>query len=362
MTRTSEANATSATDRRFALSMSDVQNLSRGRPVDIRLGGDPSSRESEAPFACCPVQAPEACGTQDFVSLSDDLVLARSNVHSTRRCDNASTPWEIDTRGWLYLHFRLDGVSVERLNDESVRTVTSGSFIVCASSQPRAFVREVLSDAWRVVTLAFRPSFAFHNLPGSGAHLPAELRRFRSGDADVDFFYASPFTPDMASAARGLLQPTVTSGLQEFYLRAKAVELVCLAVEHVGRPEPEAEPPHKLTHRDILALEEAKRRLDIADTAYTLELLARKVGLNRRKLSLGFKLLFGVTVGDHHREVRLELARRILESTASSVAYAASVAGYSDVGSFGKAFKARFGSLPSKARTAPLGGGTYPKE
>ena len=69
-----------------------------------------------------------------------------------------------------------------------------------------------------------------------------------------------------------------------------------------------------------------------------------------------------MTVGDHHREVRLELARRILESTASSVAYAASVAGYSDVGSFGKAFKTRFGSLPSKARTAPLGGGTYPKE
>ena len=223
-------------------------------------------------------------------------------------------------------------------------------------------MREVLSDAWRVVTLAFRPSFAFHNLPGSGAQLPEELRRFRSGDPDVDFFYASPFTPDMASAARGLLQPSVTSGLQVFYLRAKAVELVCLAVEHVGRSAPEAEPPLKLTHRDIRALEEAKRRLDSADTAYTLELLARRVGLNRRKLALGFKLLFGVTVGDHHREVRLELARRLLESTASSVAYAASAAGYNDVGSFGKAFKARYGSLPSKSRTAPRGAGALHKE
>jgi len=83
-----------------------------------------------------------------------------------------------------------------------------------------------------------------------------------------------------------------------------------------------------------------------------VEQLARRVGINRRKLALGFKILFGETVGEYQRDVRLEFARRMLEDRTASVTYAATVAGYSDVGSFGKAFKAKYGWLPSQSRPA----------
>lgn len=314
------------------------------------LQGEPSGRFT--PAASFDTAGAVSWGTQEVVSLSDDLLLVRSDVHSTELCGERDASFEIDTRGWLYLHFRLDGISIDRAPDGAKRTVGGGSFLVCASSRPSAFGRQVLSDVWQVVTVAFRPSDSFQNLPLTGAHLPTELQRFRAGDPDVDFFYASPFTPDMRSAAGALLRPVVSGGMRPFYLRAKTAELVCLAVEHLGQPSPQTEPTLKLSHRDVRALEEAKHLVDHATVNYSLEQLARRVGINRRKLALGFKILFGDTVGEYQRDVRLEFARRMLEDRTASVTYAATVAGYSDVGSFGKAFKAKYGWLPSQSRTA----------
>ena len=331
-------------ERGFSLSINELQNSAiRGvLPAPRLIHGEP--------IPTAPTTAVAAWGTQDIVNLADDLLLVRSNVHSTHLCGEHGASFDIDTRGWLYVHFRLDGISLDRLPDGAERTVSGGSFVVCGSARPTAFTRQVLSDAWQVVTVACRPSDMLQNLPVTGATLPSDLRRFRAGDADVDFFYASPFTPDMRLAAGALLKPVVSGGMQPFYLRAKAVELVCLAVEHVGRPSPQAEPSLKLSHRDVRALEDTKRLVEQATTTYSLDQLARRAGINRRKLALGFKLLFGVTLGELQREVRLELARRMLDDRSASVAYAATAAGYSDVGSFGKAFKARFGELPSQRR------------
>ncbi len=289
-------------------------------------------------------------GTQEIASLSEDLLLVRSDVHSNRLCETHGALFEIDTRGWLYFHFRLDGISVDRLPGGPTRTVSGGSFLICSSPGPSAMARQVLSDTWQVVSIACRPSEMLANLPVSGAFLPEDLRRFRAGDPDVDFFYTSRFTPEMRLAAGALLKPVVNGGMRPYYLQAKTVELVCLAVEHVGRPAALTEPPLKLSHRDVLALEHIKCFIEQADRNYSLEQLARRAGVNRRKLALGFKLLFGVPVAEYQREVRLEFARRSLNERKVSVAYAASVAGYSDVGSFGKAFKARFGALPSQCK------------
>ena len=331
-------------DRGLSLSISDLQAAATSGELPVpRLVYGKSSPQA---VAC---SAP-AWGTQDIANLSDDLLLVRSNVHANHLCEHHGAQFEIDTRGWLYLHFRLDGISLDRLPGEPDRMVSGGSFLICGSPRPSAFARQVLSDTWQVVSVACRPSEMLQNLPVVGAKLPQDLRRFRAGDPSVDFFYASPFTPDMRLAAGALLKPVVSGGMRRFYLQAKAMELVCLAVEHLGRPSAQTEPPLKLSHRDVGALEEIKRFVEHADRSYSLEQLARRAGLNRRKLALGFKLLFGIPAGEYQRDMRLESARRLLDDRTISVAYAASVAGYRDVGSFGKAFKSRYGALPSQCR------------
>ena len=288
------------------------------------------------------------CGMQELLNLSDDLLLLRSDF---KMPPPPGLRWEIDTRGWLYLHCRFEGLSEDETPDGERHNLSSGSFLLSASRQ-RPLVREVLTDVWRTVTIAFRPSFAMRDLKVPGDSLPMELRRFQGGESEVDFWYASQLTTDMKSAVRALLQTQIRSEVRTVYLRAKVVELVCLALEQLSHPECTADSPLKLSHRDLRSLEQARRMLDEGGEARSLEQLARQVGLNRRKLALGFKHLFGATVGDYDREVRLEMARRVLETSAASVGYAAAVAGYSDVGSFTKAFKARYGGLPSDLKPA----------
>lgn len=324
--------------RRMPLSLDDLQTA--GLAARER-GTMPVQLTGMSPLVCK--------GMQDMLTLSDDLLLIRSDFSAP---PPPELRWEIHNPNWLYLHCRAEGVSKDEGPDGQVHHLSSGSFLL-STSQHRPLVREVLTDDWRAVTVAFQPSFAMRDLQMSDRSLPAELRQLRSGDPASDFSFASQLTTDMKSAVRALLQPAIQAEVRAVYLRAKVVELVCLALEELRHPESPASASLKLSHRDMRSLEQARKLLDECGEARSLEQLARQVGLNRRKLALGFKHLFGVTVGDYDRQVRLELGRRLLESSTASVGYAAAVAGYSDVGSFTKAFKAKYGDLPSDLKPTP---------
>jgi AraC-like DNA-binding protein len=248
----------------------------------------------------------------------------------------------------LYLHFRLDGVSIEESAGGVREKLEDGCFFISASSQYRVHAREVLSPVWRTVGIACRPSFAMRDLALRSDHLPSELRRFHSGDADIDFWFASTLTADMRDVIKAMLRPAFHPSIRPAYLRAKTIELICLALQRLYEPEL-ARGGLKLSMRDVECLREARRLVCEGNPTPSLQQLAHHVGINRRKLALGFKQVFGTTVGDYAREQRLDRARELLER-GISVGYAAAAAGYADAGSFTKAFMARYGALPSHAR------------
>ncbi|MGH8251258.1 MAG: helix-turn-helix domain-containing protein [Steroidobacteraceae bacterium] len=287
-------------------------------------------------------------GTQELLNLSDDLLLARSNFHAVPADAVRGERWEFDNRGWLFLHFRLDGLSEDETPDGRRRMLGRQSFFLSASTQRPSFARELLGDSWRTVAIACRPSFFMRDLQVSGEDLPAELRRFQAGDPDIDFWHAGQLTNDMKSVVTALLYPAIHAGVRPIYLRAKVVELMCLAVDRLRKPESPAVQPLKLSQRDVTCLQAARRLLRDRSATPSLEQLARYAGLNRTKLAMGFKRVFGVTVGEYHRELRLELARKMLEEPGVRIGRVAAIAGYSDAGSFSKAFKLRYGCLPSE--------------
>jgi len=289
-------------------------------------------------------------GMQETVDLSNDLLLVRTDFRTLPPHAARGNRLDYDLRGWLYLHFRLDGVSEDETPDGESRTLGGERFFLSASSQQRPFGREVLSEQWRTVGIACQPAFLMRDVPAAGHELPPELRRFQAGDRDIDFWYTGRLTHDMRLAVGALLRPAMPGTVRRIYLRAKVIELTCLALEQLRHPEAMMGALAKLSQRDVQSLQEAQRLLQKGSAALSLEQLARQVGLNRTKLALGFKQVFGVTVGEYYRELRLEVARAMLEKQAISVGEAAAAAGYCDAGSFTKAFRARYGSLPSELK------------
>lgn len=289
-------------------------------------------------------------GLQGIHPLSEDLVLVRSDLSGF-----GPTRHELDVRGWLYLHFRLDGLTDEEIPGAGRRRIERECFILSASSsRPGIWAREMVGDAWRSVAVVCQPTFAQQDLCWLGDSLPEELRRFRSGE-DVEFAFVGDLTGEMRNAVQCLLHTKMPQELRNAYLRAKAVELVCLALARIkGGQDATVAPtlPIRLGARDVEAIQSARRFLLANSPAPPLSTLARRVGINRNKLAFGFKHIYGVTIGEFDRALRLERARSLLQREQFSIHHVANLAGYADPGSFSKAFKLEYGVLPSELRCA----------
>jgi AraC-like DNA-binding protein len=83
------------------------------------------------------------------------------------------------------------------------------------------------------------------------------------------------------------------------------------------------------------------------DRHWTVETLARAVGLSRPAFAKRFALALGVPPLRYLSEVRLELAARLLESSDASLSELAQTVGYASEFAFSRAFKRRFGVAPS---------------
>lgn len=107
----------------------------------------------------------------------------------------------------------------------------------------------------------------------------------------------------------------------------------------------------RLSNDDITCLLEAKEFIS-ANPAYRhgIRQIAARAGINRYKLTYGFKQLFGSTVHQYIIRTRMENARRLLMQTEKPVKEIAKLNGYSNTENFNYAFKKYFGHTASSLK------------
>ncbi|MBB4315625.1 helix-turn-helix domain-containing protein [Roseospira marina] len=143
---------------------------------------------------------------------------------------------------------------------------------------------------------------------------------------------------------------------QRLFLAAKALEFLASVADGCGRSGARGTSGMSLAHdlapRDIGRVMET-RDIILADlsTAPSVPDLARRVGLNARKLTRGFDALFGLPVYAFIKSARLDSAKALIESGAMTVAEAAYAVGYHPA-HLSTAFRHRFGVTPSDVRRA----------
>lgn len=106
-----------------------------------------------------------------------------------------------------------------------------------------------------------------------------------------------------------------------------------------------------LKDHDWIMIEKAKEILESStDQDIGILQLSKIVGLNRNKLNLGFKQLYGKTVHEYHLEQRLLKAWELLQETTLSLNVISSEVGYAHHPSFTASFKKHFGINPKDVR------------
>jgi AraC family transcriptional activator of pyochelin receptor len=137
---------------------------------------------------------------------------------------------------------------------------------------------------------------------------------------------------------------------------AKSIELLCESLTAVvGDALVPANAAAALSERDTRRIVHARHIIDERwHEKLTLDTIAGTCGVNRVKLTSGFRAIFGVSVADAIAERRLGGARQMLLATdlpVSSVSYAC---GYLSNASFTRAFSRRYGVVPSRLRAGAM--------
>lgn len=133
---------------------------------------------------------------------------------------------------------------------------------------------------------------------------------------------------------------------------AKSIEMLCVIFTAlIANTLVPADGDGMLSEMDTRRIVLARQMIDDQwREKLTLESIARACGLNRAKLTRGFRVMFGTSVADAIAERRLGGARDLLLATdlpVSSVGYAC---GYLNNASFTRAFSRRFGIVPTRLR------------
>jgi len=185
-------------------------------------------------------------------------------------------------------------------------------------------------------------------LDPDGGLLPAGLRP-RTGAA---LLRGCPANRALQALAAQIATCAFEGGARSLYLGGKALELAALGAQLLGAEGGGGPAVPRATAGDVERVHAARDILYACmQDPPTLEALAVRVGTNPRKLTAGFRQVFGTSVFALLAELRLARAHAMLCDDDASVSTVAYRVGYSPA-HFAVAFRKRYGVSPSEMRAA----------
>jgi len=146
-----------------------------------------------------------------------------------------------------------------------------------------------------------------------------------------------------------LMQNPYDSPLSRMFAESRALDLACRALDSV-MPRQTACCPAGLSAQDAERIHYAREIIlaDLSTPPPSIADLARKVGVNEKKLKDGFKSLFGNTIFAYHRTERMEYARTLMIEGELNICGIAYAVGYANPSHFARSFHTQFGINPGE--------------
>ena len=272
---------------------------------------------------------------------------------SAMRCREA---WSEPAFGEDYLkfHFRLDGANRIRLAEGQSYPVRPGFLSII--SHPQGLEK---SECWpgdgmeASITLACKAALIEQYFQRRASRFPGPLREFLDRGSSDFWWRAVPMSVEMHSSARSLVSSMVEARLTPLQLEALSLQLLYLGIRSLECGSPKLSLP--LGNRDLRIIEHAAEVLQREYAqAPRIGCLAKRVGMNDAKLCAGFKQVFGITISDYTRHLRMRRAKVLLEESGLSVIEIALEVGYNHASNFATAFRRYYGVTPSQARRGSL--------
>lgn len=253
--------------------------------------------------------------------------------------------------GWLRFHFR---VSLENsiLFESSEQYDLSGQFsqMLLVPKDYRHTDSMKSNSAMKWISIYCKKSTITETL-----QIPAELfedqvENCLSEDSKLYLEHRN-LDKDMIPTLQNIFDCNLPAPLKKVYLKSKILNLITVYLAQCIKGNATKKSTLVLKDHDWIMIEKAKEILESStDQDIGILQLSKIVGLNRNKLNLGFKQLYGKTVHEYHLEQRLLKAWELLQETTLSLNVISSEVGYAHHPSFTASFKKHFGINPKDVR------------
>jgi len=141
------------------------------------------------------------------------------------------------------------------------------------------------------------------------------------------------------------------AGIPELFYEAKTLELTSALIDEIARRDALSADGPRIGLQVFERLQDVKEIIDKAPhRLLDIDALARVAGMNRTKLRLVFRQVYGTTLSAYRSALLLKRADLALRDAGASVTQAARQAGYATASGFIAAYRRQYGSSPGKVR------------
>ena len=248
-------------------------------------------------------------------------------------------------RSYIQLHFGLKGSSRFLFNEgRYILEVPEEKMLLLYNPQKDLPIHlEIQPKSWLVSILITLPKF--HGLFSTEA---GHVDFLSMENKDKKYYTDGAISPSMAVVLHQLVNTQLHPSIRDLYMKGKMYELLSLYFNKSEETDVE-QCPFLIDEEHILKIRKAKDIVlaNMAEPSGLLELV-NEVGLNLKKLKVGFKQLYGDTVYSFLFDYKMEYARKMLESGEFNVNEVSVKVGYSTPSHFIAGFKKKYGTTPKK--------------
>ena len=280
-------------------------------------------------------------GSQEVIKIEDDFILIRFQ-------NDGNETFQVEkqiNQGLIQFHFGIKGNAKFIFNQGNYTLdLREEKSLLLYNPQKELPLNLILEPQTWVISVIISIK-KFHALFSTEAsYIP-----FLSGEnQDKKYYNESDISPSMAIVLSQLFHYNLHPNIKNLYYKGKGYELLSLYFNRSEDPNAE-QCPFLIDEENVMKIKKAKE-IVIANMAEPpgLQELADQVGLNLKKLKMGFKQIYGDTVYGFLFDYKMECARKLLDSGSYNVNEVGLKIGYSTGSHFIAAFKKKFATTPKK--------------
>ncbi|MBW1655207.1 helix-turn-helix domain-containing protein [Flavobacterium quisquiliarum] len=278
---------------------------------------------------------------EEEIQIEDGLTLIRFQNDSP---ESFSAQHEIGA-GLIQFHFGLKGNAFILSSQDhcTLELKEEKSLILCNLQQQSLLKLKLSPNSWVISVIVSINKF--HSL----FSVQADYISILSPDRKKKKYYTEGnISPSMAVVLSQLFHYSLHPSLKNLYYKGKGYELLSLYFNKMEDPNA-VQCPFLIDEDNVLKIKKAREIL-IANMAEPprLQQLADEIGLNMKKLKIGFKQIYGDTVYGFLFDYKMDFALKLLDSGSYNVNEVGLKIGYSTGSHFIAGFKKKFSTTPKR--------------